>query len=206
MIGETGIDAAPDHVGREQGDIARAARENKLRSALKGGDERMNAHLADDHAFAQGILAEFRPRPVARSAPLRNSLMTISGSSSAPIAATLASCHIEVFENLLCNIQHEIKIAIAASHAAAAEDHGTAELLARFHHMAVVDLHRFAFEVFCAGAEIIRSGVHGAAIGNDGIDTAVKRRVERLFRIAIAKSTACGDNAIDKFRHSLPPF
>ena len=71
------------------------------------------------------------PAPVARSAPLRNSLMTISGSSSAPITATLASAHAKLGEHFLGDVEHPVEVAVAAGHAAAAENDRAADLLAR---------------------------------------------------------------------------
>ena len=58
MVGQPRIDVAADHVGGEQRDVAAPSGKDELRTAFQRGDQGMDAHLADDGAFAQRILVE----------------------------------------------------------------------------------------------------------------------------------------------------
>jgi hypothetical protein len=178
MVGEAGIDAAANHVGGEQRDVAGTPGEHVLRAALERGDEGMDSHLPDDRALAQRLLVELGAsagRPQRALAQLRNNDLGIEFGTD---DRDLGVAHAELGEHLLGDIEHPREVAIAAGHAAAAEDHGAAGLLAGLHHVPEVGLHRLALKIFRAGSEIIGPRVHGAGVGDDGVDAALERFVE----------------------------
>src|SRR5262249_23306519 len=57
VIGETGLDAATNHVRGKQRGIAGAAGQNELGAGLERRDQGMDAHLSDDYALAESILS-----------------------------------------------------------------------------------------------------------------------------------------------------
>ena len=160
MIGKAGVDAAADHVGCEERDIAGAAGEDILRPTLQRGHQGMNAHLPDDHALAQRLLVKLRTEA---GRPQRAVPVLLDDDFRIQLGADhrdLGILDLQFGEDFLGNGDHPIQIAIAAGHTAAAEDHGAADLLARRDHVPVIGLHGLAFKILGARAEIIRASVH----------------------------------------------
>ena len=138
------------------------------------------------------------PAPVGLRAPARNSLMTISGSSSALITATFASLTPSSGKDLLGDIEHVVDVAVAAGHARAAKDDRSARLLPGLDHVTPVGLHRLALEIFGARAEVVGTGIHRSGVGDDGVDTSLQGRVERRLGVAVSESSADGHDAINE--------
>ena len=115
------------------------------------------------------------PAPVGRSAPLRNSSMTVSGSSSARMTATLASCTSSSAKTSLATSIIQSRLRLPPAMPLLPRMTGQPSLLAGLDHVTVVGLHGLALEIFGAGAQIIGTCIHRAGVGDDGVDVPLQR-------------------------------
>jgi hypothetical protein len=164
----------------------------------------MDSHLPDDHAVAKRLFIQLRTdagRTQGAVAAFPNDDFRVELGT---YDSDFGILNIEFGKDLLGNIDHPVEIAIAAGHAAAAEDYRAADFLAGRHHVTVVGLHRLALEIFGAGAEIIRACVHRSAIANDGIHAALQSRLQRFVWIAISKRATGRNDTVNHVRHQLP--
>ena len=67
--------------------------------------------------------------------------------------------------------------------------------------MAEVELDRFVLEIFSASAEVVRAGIHRAAVADDGVDLALQGHFQQLLWIAVTQCPTGRDNAIDELWH-----
>src|SRR5262249_21959675 len=108
-------------------------------------------------------------------------------------------------EDLFRDRNHPVEIAVTAGHAATSENDGTTDACTGFDHVAEIELDRFGLEILGAGAEIIRTGVHRAAVADDGVDLATQSRIERLLGITVAKRATGRDHTVNKLWHLPAP-
>jgi hypothetical protein len=196
----------PDHVGCEEGDIARTAGEDISRAVVQRRHDRMDAHLTDDGAIAQCLFAELG----AETGGAQRTLPKLSdGDFRIQLGADdrdLGVPDVKVGEDLLGEVDHPVEVAVAAGHAATAEDNGAADLLCALHHVAEVGLDRFALEIFGAGPEVMRAGVHRAAVADDRVDTPLQGLFQRFLRVSVSKCATGGNNAVDELWHGKALF
>ena len=206
MVGQSRIDIAPDHVGREQRDVAASSGKDVLRATLQRRDQGMDSHLADDGALAQRIFIEVG---TGAGRAQRSGTEFLDDDLRVEFGADhrdLGTLDAELCEHFLGDPDHPVEVAIASGHSAASENHRAADPGAGFDHMAEIKLDRFALEILGTGAEVIRAGIHRAAVADDGVDLASQGRFQRLFRVAVAECATGRDNAINELWHWRVPL
>lgn len=157
----------------------------------------MDAHLADDRALAQRLFVE-------RGADAGGQQRVVAQFADYGPGIELGAdhCHLRVLdaefaEHFLRDVEHPVEVAVAAGHAAAAEDHRRARLQTGLDHVAEVGLDRLALEVFLPGAEVVGAGVHRACVGDDRVHPPLDRALQRLARKSVPQCAAGGNDAID---------
>ena len=165
----------------------------------------MNAHLADDGALAQRLFAEFGAHAGGAQRALPQLLDDDFGIQLGADNRNLGVPHVEFGEDLLGDVEHPVEVAVAARHAAAAEDDGAADLLCALDHVSKISLDRFSLEIFSAGSEVIRAGVHRAAVGDDRVDASLQGLSQRFLRVSVPERATGRNDAIDKLWHVKVP-
>ncbi len=165
----------------------------------------MDAHLSDDGAFAQRILVDIRSDTGRAQAAAPEFPDDDLGIDLGADDRNFRILDAKFAKDLPGDRNHPVEIAVAAGHAATAENDGTTDPCTGFDHVAEIQLDRFGLEILGAGAEIVRTGVHRAAVADDGVDLALQSRVEQLLGITVAKRATGRDHTVNKLWHLPAP-
>src|SRR5258708_21168401 len=120
----------------------------------------MNPHLTYDHALAQSILAELWTHIGGAGRTFAKFPDNNFGFDLGADDRNLGVANPKLVKDLLGDFDHPVEIAVAAGHAAAAEDRRAVELVRGFDYITVIGLDRIALEIGVTRAKVIGTRIH----------------------------------------------